>query len=162
MRMKHFLLILLFTVLASLFMAPISRAVEFSTSNSPIITSEIKDDLLTAGDSILINAPISGDVLAVGNGVTVEATYVMREFLNSIGAKNVKIVVSSGFNRNKVKAFREAGAPMDFIGTGSWLKFTMFTADISDVWENGAWKPRLKVGRIHNNGLRAKVLFERK
>lgn len=98
----------------------------------------------------------------VGNGVTIEAAYVMREFLNSIGAKNVKIVVSSGFNKNKVTAFREAGAPMDFIGTGSWLKFTMFTADISDVWENGAWKPRLKVGRIHNDGSRAKVLFERK
>src|SRR3989338_5319694 len=97
-----------------------------------------------------------------GNGVTIEAVYIMRDFLNSIGARDVKIVVSSGFNKNKVKAFREAGAPMDFIGTGSWLRFAMFTADISDVWENGDWKPRLKVGRTHGDGSRAQVLFERK
>jgi len=97
-----------------------------------------------------------------GNGVTIESVFVMRKFLDSIGAKNVKIVVSSGFNKEKVNAFREAGAPMDFIGTGSWLKFTMFTADISDVWENGDWKPRLKVGRTHGDGSRAQVLFERK
>lgn len=97
-----------------------------------------------------------------GNGVTIEATFVMRDFLDSIGAKHVKIVVSSGFNKKKVSAFREANAPMDFIGTGSWLRFAMFTSDISDVWEDGAWKSRLKVGRKHAEMVSAEALFERK
>lgn len=97
-----------------------------------------------------------------GNGVTIEATFTMREFLDSIGAKHTKIVVSSGFNEAKVTAFKEAGAPMDFIGTGSWVKFMMFTADITHVLENGMWVPRTKVGRTHHDNRDARLLFERK
>lgn len=97
----------------------------------------------------------------IGPGVTVEATFVMRDFLDQIGAKHTKIVVSSGFNETKVTAFRRANAPMDFIGTGSWVKFMMFTADISHVWENGEWKFRTKVGRVHGQENGHKVLLER-
>lgn len=98
----------------------------------------------------------------IGNGVTVEANYRMREFLDSIGAQKTKIVVSSGFNEKKVKAFVDAKAPMDFIGTGSWVNFMMFTSDISHVMEKGVWVPRTKVGRIHKPTDRHTVLFERK
>lgn len=96
-----------------------------------------------------------------GNGVTIEATYKMREYLDNIGARNVKIVVSSGFNEDKVMYFREMSAPMDFIGTGSWMDFMMFTADISHVYENGKWKFRTKVGRIHEQPRNHKTLFVR-
>ncbi|MFZ2193316.1 MAG: hypothetical protein WAV31_03655 [Candidatus Moraniibacteriota bacterium] len=96
-----------------------------------------------------------------GKGVTAEATFVMRDFLNSIGAKNVKIVVSSGFNKKKVAAFKKVNAPMDFIGTGSWIRFMMFTSDISHVMENGGWDYRTKIGRTHGNGDNLKVAYER-
>jgi len=96
------------------------------------------------------------------NGVLVGSTFRMREFLDHIGAKHVKIIVSSGFNENKVRAFREANAPMDFIGTGSFVEFIHFTADISHVREKGEWKFRTKAGRIHKPAVNHKVLFERK
>ena len=87
-----------------------------------------------------------------GNGVTIEATYRMREYLDSIGAKDVKIVVSSGFNEKKVKCFQALGAPMDFMA---------FTADISHVYENGEWKFRTKVGLVHEQPRDYKTLFVR-
>lgn len=96
-----------------------------------------------------------------GNGVTVEAVFKMRRFLDDIGAKHVRIVVSSGFNAKKIEAFQKASAPMDFIGSGSWVKFFMFTADISHVWENGQWQFRTKVGRRHGKSKRHQLLFER-
>jgi len=95
------------------------------------------------------------------NGVTLEANLRERNFLNYLGAKNTKIIVSSGFNEKKVRTFREANAPMDFIGTGSFVKFIHFTADASHVWENGEWKFRTKAGRIHKPAKNHKVLFER-
>lgn len=97
-----------------------------------------------------------------GKGVTVESTFVMRDFLDSIGARHTKIVVSSGFNRRKVAAFAHTNAPMDMIGTGSWIQFTMFTADISHVLEHGEWKHRGKEGRDHGSGKNLQVLFERR
>lgn len=96
-----------------------------------------------------------------GNGVTIESVFHMREFLDSIGAKKTKIVVSSGFNRDKVRAFRMTNAPMDFIGTGSWPDFMMFTADITHVLEKGQWVRRTKVGREHGDGADLQVLYER-
>ena len=98
----------------------------------------------------------------MGNGVTIESVFRMRDFLDDIGANNVKIIVSSGFNKEKVMAFRMAGAPMDSIGTGSWIRFMMFTADITHVWENDRWEHRAKAGRNHQDGNGHKVLFERK
>lgn len=82
-----------------------------------------------------------------GPGVTIEAAYVARDLLDSLHAKQVRIVVSSGFDLAKVRAFRACNAPMDFIGTGSWVRFAMFTSDIVRVFENDAWVPRCKAGR---------------
>lgn len=82
-----------------------------------------------------------------GSGVTIESAYNVRRTLDEAGAENTKIIVSSGFDAGKVTAFRAADAPMDAIGTGSWVDFLMFTSDITDVWENGRWSERSKVGR---------------
>ena len=85
----------------------------------------------------------------------------MRDFLDEMGANHTKIIVSSGFNENKVTSFRKANAPMDFIGTGSWVDFMMFTADITHVWEKGNWKFRTKVGREHGPETNHQLLFKR-
>lgn len=123
------------------------------------------------GDSVIWFSKVNADKIGkapekiasylIGRGVTVEATYVMRDFLDSIGANNVKIVVSSGFTAEKVATFRMAKAPMDFIGTGSWIKFMMFTSDICAVKENGEWVERTKVGRAHGNGDHLRLQYER-
>jgi nicotinate phosphoribosyltransferase len=96
-----------------------------------------------------------------GKGVTVEAVFRMRDFLDSLGAKKVKIIVSSGFTAEKVMAFRQIEAPMDFIGTGSWVRFAMFTADITHVQESGEWRQRTKAGRTHKTA-DLPLLFERR
>jgi len=82
-----------------------------------------------------------------GPGVTIEAVYGIRDLLNSLGARETKIVVSSGFDLEKVRAFRACGAPMDVVGTGSWVRFEMFTSDIVSIFDNGEWVPRVKAGR---------------
>jgi len=82
-----------------------------------------------------------------GPGVTIEAVYAIRDLLDSLAAKSAKIVVSSGFDLDKVRAFRACNAPMDSIGTGSWVAFSTFTSDILKVCEDGQWLDRCKVGR---------------
>jgi nicotinic acid phosphoribosyltransferase len=82
-----------------------------------------------------------------GPGVTVESVYNVRRALNEAGARDTLIVVSSGFTAEKVAAFRACAAPMDGIGTGSWMDFLVFTSDITHVQENGKWVDRCKAGR---------------
>lgn len=82
-----------------------------------------------------------------GTGVSAAAIYHMREQLNANGYKAVKIVASSGFGVNKCKVMADIGAPIDVIGTGSFLPDkwteTYATADIVDY--DG--RPSVKVGR---------------
>jgi nicotinate phosphoribosyltransferase len=84
---------------------------------------------------------------AYGKGVTVEATYCLRQALDKAGAKNVGITVSSGFTPEKVQAFVDLGAPIAAIGSGSFLptdiRDTYATMDI--VAYDGV--PKIKVGR---------------
>ena len=83
----------------------------------------------------------------VGTGVSAAATWYMRDSLDSEGFNNVKIIVSSGFTPAKCKTFALANAPIDIIGTGSYLpakwRETYATADI--IAYNG--EPKVKVGR---------------
>jgi nicotinate phosphoribosyltransferase len=83
----------------------------------------------------------------IGTGVSAAAVWHMREALNREGFPNVKIIASSGFSANKCKVMGYARAPIDVIGTGSYLPSswgeTYATADI--VSYDG--KPRVKVGR---------------
>ena len=71
----------------------------------------------------------------------------MREQLDGNGFDKVKIVASSGFGPDKCRVFALADAPVDVIGTGSYLpqiwSQTYATADI--VAYDAA--PRVKAGR---------------
>ena len=83
----------------------------------------------------------------IGPGVTAAAIWHLRERLDGAGFTAAKIVASSGFSPAKCKAMAIAKAPVDVIGTGSYLPErwteTYATADI--VAYDG--KPRVKVGR---------------
>ena len=71
----------------------------------------------------------------------------MREILDEAGFEAVKIVASSGFGPAKCHIMAEAMAPVDVIGTGSYLPTTWSetyaTADIVEY--DGV--ARVKVGR---------------
>ena len=83
----------------------------------------------------------------MGTGVSVAAVWHLRETLDANGFDKVRIVASSGFGPDKCRMFSFAKAPVDVIGTGSFLpqiwSETYATADI--VSYNG--KPCVKSGR---------------
>ncbi len=83
----------------------------------------------------------------VGTGVTAAAVYHLRQNLDDHGYAAVKIVASSGFNVAKCKVMGSVNAPIDIVGTGSYLPErwpeTYATADI--VAYDG--KPEVKLGR---------------
>ena len=83
----------------------------------------------------------------IGTGLSAAAIWHLREALNNAGYPNAKIVGSSGFSPEKCRIIALAEAPVDVIGTGSYLpenwSETYATADIIDY--DGV--PRVKVGR---------------
>ncbi len=83
----------------------------------------------------------------VGPGVSAAALWRLREALDGADFRGVKIVASSGFGPKKCHLMAEARAPVDVIGTGSFLPAlwseTYATADIVEY--DGS--PRVKVGR---------------
>ncbi len=99
----------------------------------------------------------------VGTGVSAAAIFHLRAELDKAGFKAVKIVASSGFGPAKCKVMAEAKAPIDVVGTGSFLPSnwteTYATADIVEY--DGV--RRVKVGRefLHRtkpNGSATKAL----
>lgn len=83
----------------------------------------------------------------VGTGVSAAAIWKMREALDQAGFPKVRIVASSGFGVGKCRVMAEARAPIDVVGTGSFIpdawSETYATADIVEY--DGV--PRVKVGR---------------
>ena len=83
----------------------------------------------------------------MGTGVSVASVWHLRETLDANGFDKVRIVASSGFGPDKCRMFSFAKAPVDVIGTGSFLpqiwSETYATADI--ISYDG--KPRVKSGR---------------
>lgn len=83
----------------------------------------------------------------IGTGVSAAAIWSMRERLDAEGFPKVRIVASSGFGPEKCRVMALAKAPVDVVGTGSYLpdkwSETYATADIIDY--DG--EPRVKVGR---------------
>ena len=83
----------------------------------------------------------------VGTGVTAAAIWHLRETLDNAGFPKAKITASSGFTAGKCRVMALAQAPVDTIGTGSYLpdhwSETYATADIVEY--DG--KPSVKVGR---------------
>ena len=91
----------------------------------------------------------------VGTGVSASAIWRMREALDAAGFPKVRIVASSGFNVQKCRVMADAKAPIDVVGTGSFIpdvwSETYATADI--VAYDG--EARVKVGReflLRRNG----------
>jgi nicotinate phosphoribosyltransferase len=82
-----------------------------------------------------------------GTGVSVASAIRLRQLLDSNGFNACKIVGSSGFNLFKCKVFGSARAPLDMVGTGSFIpenfSDTFATADI--FMYDG--KPMIKLGR---------------
>jgi len=72
--------------------------------------------------------------LLTGTGVSAAAIFHLRQHLDREGFDGVKIVASSGFDVVKCKVMADVGAPIDIIGTGSFLPEswteTYATADI--------------------------------
>ena len=89
----------------------------------------------------------------VGTGVTAAALWRMREVLNEAGFPHAKIVASSGFGPEKCRMMAAAAAPIDVIGTGSYLPElwteTYATADIIayDGQTHGQGRPRVPAAR---------------
>lgn len=78
-------------------------------------------------------------------GVNASLVWNVRNALDAEGFGDVKIVVSGGFNEERIQAFEEEGVPVDAYGVGAALydgRFD-FTADVVQV--NG--KPEAKAGR---------------
>lgn len=83
----------------------------------------------------------------VGTGVSAAAIYYMREKLDEAGFQKVRIVASSGFSTEKCRVMGSLKAPVDVVGTGSFLpdswQETYATADI--IAYDGI--PSVKLGR---------------
>ena len=95
----------------------------------------------------------------VGTGVSAAAIWRMREALDEAGFPAVRIVASSGFGVDKCRVMADAKAPIDVVGTGSFIPDfwheTYATADIVDY----GGMPMVKVGReflLRKNGDRRK------
>jgi nicotinate phosphoribosyltransferase len=88
------------------------------------------------------------DVSASSPGVTPELVEKTRKTLDQHGFSKVKIIVSGGFNPERIKRFEALHSPVDAYGVGSWLVQGAydFTADV--VRLNG--KPCAKAGRKYN------------
>jgi nicotinate phosphoribosyltransferase len=78
-------------------------------------------------------------------GVNERLVWKVREALDAAGHGAVKIVVSGGFTVEKIRAFEDAGVPVDAYGIGSSLirGSNDFTADV--VMTDG--QPSGKFGR---------------
>jgi len=87
-------------------------------------------------------------------GVSRELVRNVRKALDKEGYRWVKIVISGGFNEEKLKAFVREKVPFDAVGIGSWFYHDRvdFTADIVRV--NG--QPCAKVGRKYRPNPRLK------
>ena len=85
--------------------------------------------------------------MLTGTGVSAAAIFHFRERLDEAGFDAVTIVASSGFDVDKCRVMADVGAPVDVIGTGSFLPGnwteTFATADI--IAYDG--KPSVKIGR---------------
>jgi nicotinate phosphoribosyltransferase len=80
-------------------------------------------------------------------GVNPRLVHKVRGALDTAGHEHVRIVVSGGFDAQRIRAFEEEGVPVDAYGVGSSLirGANDFTADV--VCMDG--RPGGKVGRHH-------------
>jgi len=97
----------------------------------------------TAGS--LVDVGLAARMADAPPGVSVELARHVRSTLDEAGYERVRIVVSGGFDANRIEEFESAAAPVDAYGVGSALLRgeNDFTADVVRV--DG--RPCAKVGR---------------
>jgi len=93
----------------------------------------------------------------IGTGVSAAAIWRVRDALDEAGFPRVRIVASSGFSADKCRVMADTNAPIDTIGTGSFIpetwSETYATADVVEY--DGV--PMVKLGReflLRKNGER--------
>lgn len=89
-------------------------------------------------------------------GVNPQIVRNVRNALNANGFKWVRIVVSGGFDAEKIRRFEDEQAPVDVYGVGTALLHGSndFTADV--VLVDG--KPMAKVGRMYRENTKLRVV----
>ena len=89
-------------------------------------------------------------------GVNPELVRLVRDALDAAGHEQVRIVVSGGFNAERIREFERLGVPVDAYGVGSSLLRgeNDFTADV--VMVEG--RPCAKVGREHSPNPRMELV----
>ncbi|MGD8765919.1 MAG: hypothetical protein PVG87_26670, partial [Desulfobacteraceae bacterium] len=89
-------------------------------------------------------------------GVTPKLVELTRQTLDKHGYSHVKIIVSGGFNPDRIREFEKMQIPVDVYGVGSYLMQGAynFTADV--VLLEG--RPGAKVGRQYNPNPRLKLV----
>jgi nicotinate phosphoribosyltransferase len=94
---------------------------------------------------VLAEAVMSEGMKYITAGVNPVLVQRVRSALDAAGHEQVRIVVSGGFDAEKIRRFEELGAPVDSYGVGSDLirGENDFTADV--VMTDG--RPSAKVGR---------------
>jgi nicotinate phosphoribosyltransferase len=122
----------------------------------------------TSGSVRDVSVPPLGDA-ALDLGVNPRLVFIVRQALNAAWerwnlppswierakdyCRKVQIVVSGGFNPDKIKRFEQLAVPVDIYAVGSSLfdnhgdTVTDFTADVVRVKVNGAWHDMAKIGR---------------
>ena len=122
----------------------------------------------TSGSVRDVSVPPLGDP-ALDLGVTPRLVFNVRQALDSAWegwnlpkswqeaarqyCRSVKIVVSGGFNPEKIRKFEKLGVPVDIYAVGSYLfnnngsTVTDFTADVVRINVHGQWIDMAKVGR---------------
>jgi nicotinate phosphoribosyltransferase len=115
-----------------------------------------------------VNVPPLGDP-ALDLGVTPRLVFTVRQALDNAWlswslpvswrdrardyCRQVKVIVSGGFNPEKIRRFEQLGVPVDIYAVGSYLfgnwgpMVTDYTADVVRVKLGGEWVRMAKVGR---------------
>lgn len=97
------------------------------------------------------------DTPAELGGVTVKLVKSVRRALDEAGAKHTRILVSGGFDTEKIKQFVDEKAPVDGFGVGTAIACAPpidFTADIKEIDGKPVAKRGRKPGKSHNPRLR--------
>lgn len=131
------------TVLVDFENDSVRTAVEVADALGPDLWGVRLDTSDTLADRALVAA--MGE--RAPTGVAPELVRMVRAELDAAGHGRVRIVVSGGFNAERIRAFEASGVPVDAYGVGSALirGGNDFTADI--VLCDG--RPAAKVGREH-------------
>jgi nicotinate phosphoribosyltransferase len=96
----------------------------------------------------------------VGTGVSAAAIWHAREALDAAGYRNVRIVASSGFGVDKCRVMADARAPIDVVGTGSFIPDSWHETYATAYIVEYDGMPMVKVGReflLRRNGARRRT-----